>query len=422
MNKHDFFLDKRSAARVAFERPAADTIAGVLEDEDPLLRELRLVFDWMAREKNAERIPSRLFKQRLPDIHRKFPDLASSFKRMDADGNCWLDWEEFVTFCVRDEHLVRKLKRAAAISIYGMSKTGERAYKDPFDPTRMCELGPSPPILPWELSHVVEWRVEGLKPGPPGKPLEHAGMQVRPGTSIASPPFRAAGVCGFLRFWPAGYWTESQRTRKCSEVPTLENSDGEARCRPPSASSWCCVGACLPSGTHLQLRFYVGDDSSARRECYWSEGTHVHQLWGPKSSASPFAAHVRDKGKNETMTLVVGIEIYRNLAEHKNTKKEHKLKAVADADRHKRRPVLKDPLTQIPVPTGSALMQNSSSSANLLLKSSPSLSSLPSLAPGKTHESSMASLPKLTAASQDLQHPMLPAGALKQSTRKVMCA
>jgi len=374
MNKHDFFMDNRSAARAAFERPdvASDTYASVLADEDPLLRELRIVFDWMAREKKAERIPSRLWKQRLPDIHRKFPQLASNFKSMDANSDCWLEWEEFAAFCLKDARLAKTLRRAAALSVYGLSKTGERSFKDPNDPAHMCELGPSPPILPWEHSHVIEWRIEGLKPALPGRPMEHAGIQIRPGQSIASPPFRAAGVCGFLRFWPAGYWTESQRTRKCSEVRNVEVPDprhgGPERCRPPSATSWCCIGACLPSGTNLSLRYFVNEASSQERECYWSEGAHVHQLWGPKSSRPPYQNAIGRNGKCEPITLIVGIEIYKNLSEHKNMRTEHRLKAAADTDRRKRRPLLKDPLTEMPVPEGSQLLMNRSSSSPALLQ------------------------------------------------------
>lgn len=366
MSKHGFFLENRSAAREAFERPALLAVAHELEDQDPLLRELRLIFDWMARETGAKRISSRLFKQRLPDIHRKFPQLANNFARMDANSDCWLDWDEFACFCLKDERLAKSLRRAASVSVFGLSRTGERSFKDPFDPTHMCELGASPAILPWETSHIVEWRIEGLRIGQPGQPLVHAGTLVRPGASVASPPFRAAGVCGFLRFWPAGYWTESQRTRRTSEIPGAEAARSEGRCRPPSASSWCCVGACLPRGSHLALRFFVGDEASERRECYWGEGTHVHQLWGPKSAAPP--NELRRRGP-EDATLVVGIEILRNLTLQKGLKEDPGPRSALGEQWVNQRPVLKDPLSSGAPIRGSILMNSSKSLPALLPKS-----------------------------------------------------
>ena len=129
---------------------------------------------WICQEKGAMKIASRDFKQRLPVLHKKFPQvlyiyiyiyiyrererciyiyiyiyhishityhishityhishitlyivlcyvmllyhivvyhiimlyhmfkIATNFIRMDSNGDCWLEWHEFVTFCVQD--------------------------------------------------------------------------------------------------------------------------------------------------------------------------------------------------------------------------------------------------------------------------------------------------------------------------------
>merc|ERR1719401_2982544 len=99
------------------------------------------------------------------------------------------------------------LNRARTVTVYGVDGSGKRSYKDFRDPAHMCETGAAPPLLPWEVSHVVEWRIEGLTVSRKGAPAMYAGVPIRPGTSIASPPFRAGGVCGSLRLWPAGYYS-----------------------------------------------------------------------------------------------------------------------------------------------------------------------------------------------------------------------
>jgi len=215
------------------------------EEEGELIKELRSIFDWMAQEKGALKIPSRKFKERVPELHRRMPQIASSFRRMDANGDCWLEWSEFATFCLKDKRLLHQMKRTTTISVYGKEKGGQISYKELLDPHRQCEVGTIPPLLPWEVSHVVEWRIENLVIGPlRGSPVLHGPIVVRPGISLASPPFRGAGICGFLRFWPAGYWTEAQRRLKTMVAAPHFSSDEQNKSPypMPPPDAWCCLG------------------------------------------------------------------------------------------------------------------------------------------------------------------------------------
>lgn len=326
MNKYDFFMLNRDAAIEGTNGIPAFVGATTL------LTELRTVFDWIAQEPRAQRIPCRVFRQRLPEIHRIFPQVASSFARMDANGDGWLTWSEFVTFCLRDERLPKILQRSSCLTVYGRAD-GSRTYKDALDPARTCELCGPPPILPWETSHVVEWRIEGLQLSCKGSPVAYRGMPLRPGGSIASPPFQAAGVSGFLRFWPMGYWTGTQRQRKSAIPPGTEALVAGAPSQLPSTSSWCCLGVCLPPGTHLVVRFDVHGLKSPAKECYWEVGTSAAQLWAPPESEAP-ADLVAAIGP-----VVVGIEILRNLAaDHCVPRPER----VGPSARRARRPPVSD--------------------------------------------------------------------------------
>jgi len=327
MSKHNYMLAHQAEAREAFEE-GLDTF----KSGNALLSDLRKMFDWMAQEEGATKIASRKFKQRLPEIHKKFPQLAMSFTRMDENSDCWLTWEEFASFCLKDEGLKKMLKRSTSMTVYGLDGAGTRTYKDFMDPAHMCETSIAPPLLPWEKAHVVEWRIEGLKPCYKGAPCIFAGKPVVAGSCFASPPFRAAGVNGYLRFWPAGYWTETQRRRKAALPPSSEDIvSGGANPLPP-VDSWCCVGAVVPTGTHLVLRFFVGDAKSPKRECFWSEGNHAHGIWAPPSIQVP-------KELIDSNEVVVGLEIIQNLgAQHGKPKIAH----LGFPGRHNRRPQLRD--------------------------------------------------------------------------------
>lgn len=290
------------------------------EEGSPLLRELRAIFDWMAQERGAEKIPSRKFKQRLPELHRRMPQIAGSFRRMDANGDCWLEWEEFASFCLKDVSLMQQMRRTTTISVYAKEKSGEITYKEQLDPHRMCEVGTIPPLLAWETSHVVEWRIENLLIGPSSTcPVTHGPMVVRPGSSMASPPFRGGGVSGFLRFWPAGYWTEAQQRLKvhCSAPHFSADVKVQGPYPMPPPEAWCCLGIMMPAGTHLVFRFFAGDKKSEKRQVFWHEGSHPGMLWAPESLERP-----RMKPGD---SLTVGVEIFRNLgAENSMLPKPHK--------------------------------------------------------------------------------------------------
>lgn len=343
MSKPAYFILHRYAAREALDKKDE-----VFSERNVLLKELKTLYDWMALEPNDDvrkdgivrtsedgdghkRIPLRHFKRRLPEIHRKFPLLASSFARMDTDNNCWLDYDEFVEFCLKDQRLQERMRRSTIVQVYGLDSNGNRVYKD--DLSHMCEMGTPMPLLPWETAQVVEWRIEGLRLSHKGSPTFYAGMEVRAGSSIASPPFRAAGVCGFLRFWPRGYWTESMRRRKASAPPGMEDLAAGGPCHLPGPDAWCCLGACMPVGSHLALRFFILDEKSERKECFWCEGTSASQLWAPSAKAP-------NPKSNET--IVVGIEILHN---YDSTDCRSSVGSMRATKRMSRRPALqKDPL------------------------------------------------------------------------------
>eukprot|EP00933_Yihiella_yeosuensis_P082028 TRINITY_DN95765_c0_g1_i1.p1 TRINITY_DN95765_c0_g1~~TRINITY_DN95765_c0_g1_i1.p1 ORF type:complete len:511 (-),score=61.61 TRINITY_DN95765_c0_g1_i1:118-1650(-) len=348
--KFDYFIQHRDAAREQYEMPSA-----ALSDCNPLLLELRIVFDWMAQEKGVQRIPSRLFKQRLPEIHRKFPMLAANFARMDANGDCWLEWHEFASFCLKDERLSNMMKRAGSLFVYGVEQDGRRTFKDTLDPLH-CSESIIAPLLPWEQSQVIEWRIEGLAYPTGGRPVSYHSRKIEHGRCLASKPFRAAGVCGYLQFWPVSYWTETQmRVKSQSAVTKLE----ESTCQPmPSWNTWCCVGACMPIGTNLECRFYIGDVKSDWRDTYWQRGIDAGQLFAPEAHGGGPPAHIR-ASLNNGEPLVVGMEIRRNkgIVHGRQSKKARKLTHEA---RNNCRPLLK---IQGSMPRESILLKSNSCGA-----------------------------------------------------------
>lgn len=303
------------------------------EEEHQLIKELRSIFDWMAQEKGATRISRRKFTHRLPELHRRMPQIAKSFRRMDRNGDCWLDWNEFAGFCLQEVSLMQQMKRSTTVTVYAKERDGQIAYKEMHDPTRMCDVGTIPPLLPWEMSHIVEWRIDNLVCGRlKGSPVRHGPAIVRPGTSLGSPPFRAGGVSGFLRFWPSGYWTEAQqRLKVLAAAPHISSEEILASPYPmPPPDAWCCVGCVLPVGTHLVFRLIIGGKKSEKRECYWHEGNHPGLLWSPDSMERPVL--------NEGDSFTVGIEIFRNLgATNGDPPPRHKQQGVK-----KRTPFIRD--------------------------------------------------------------------------------
>lgn len=116
--------------------------------------------------------------------------------------------------CMNAPKVHSMMNRARLMTVYGVDAKGGKSFKDINDPRHMCETSASPPMLPWETAHVVEWRIENLAVSRKGAPCMYGGIPIRPGKAITSPPFRAAGVCGSLRFWPAGFYSEPQRRAK----------------------------------------------------------------------------------------------------------------------------------------------------------------------------------------------------------------
>mmetsp|Transcript_21081 Transcript_21081/g.60961 ORF Transcript_21081/g.60961 Transcript_21081/m.60961 type:complete len:380 (-) Transcript_21081:46-1185(-) len=334
-SKYAFFLEHHPVALASFNQKP-----GAFGDDNPLYQELRTVYDWMAQSRGAQRISCRRFKQRLPEIHKKFPQLAKCFSSMDYNSDGWLDWEEFLTFCLTDKRMHAMMNRARLMTVYGVDAKGGKSFKDINDPRHMCETSASPPMLPWETAHVVEWRIEDLIVSRKGAPCMYGGIPIRPGKSIVSPPFRAAGVCGSLRFWPAGYYSDPQRRSKACLAPGAEDFaaatfDGGIRpLRAPSHDAWGCLGVSdLPNGTRLKLRFFIGSKKSEVRDCAWREGVHASQLWSPPDKEPPPEINVGE-------TLVVGIEILRNIdGDHWGVKPRS---AAAEMYRHNKRPALPD--------------------------------------------------------------------------------
>mmetsp|Transcript_42394 Transcript_42394/g.76100 ORF Transcript_42394/g.76100 Transcript_42394/m.76100 type:complete len:439 (+) Transcript_42394:66-1382(+) len=333
----DYFLNGREPARKLHETDVPE-----FTDNHSLLKELRVVFDWIGGQKNCMKIPSRLFKKRLPEVHSKFPQLANNFYAMDVNSDCWLEWHEFTDFCLKNERLVASLKRETKLQVYGIDHDGTRMYKASFDPAHSCEVSSSPDMLPWEVAHVVEWRIPGLKYAVTG-PRQGSffwGRRMLPSQFLASQPFRAAGVCGFLRFWPVNYYNEAQLRKKkdvASVAEQLEELQGGAKnlIRMPPAEAWCCIGAVLPPGTNLDFRFYIGSSKSPKRECFWNQSVNPASLWTPKGAKPP--QHVIDMTEEDYLT--VGIEIFWN---RNDPFRKHQPDVLRKADRLKQRPEIKN--------------------------------------------------------------------------------
>jgi len=372
MSKFDYFLQQRDEARRIFQEPCS-----AFADCSDLLQELRVVFDWMAQERGSMKISSRKFKQQLPEIHKKFPLLASNFERMDANGDCWLEWTEFADFCLQDDRLRKAMKRMTSVSAYGVDYSGKWAYKDHHDSHHGCEISLSPPMLPWEKMHVVEWRIEGLSYNgcQKGLPVLNFGSPVTPGTYLSSPPFRAAGVSGFLRFWPAGYWTEAQQRKKSSQPGCPQEKEvDDGLVAWPGPRTWSCLGVCLPPGSNLELRFFVGGNRSDVRSCYWSKGVNAAQLWAPRGQWAP--PEVVGLGPQEPLT--VGIEILRNKGV---LHRKPVVSKIHPRSRHDTRPALK-PVGFVSLPKQSKLLSSWSSQPKMVEArpaTSPATCSMPDL-------------------------------------------
>mmetsp|Transcript_2477 Transcript_2477/g.6192 ORF Transcript_2477/g.6192 Transcript_2477/m.6192 type:complete len:506 (+) Transcript_2477:90-1607(+) len=328
---------RRGSASSEAKEPELEEGEPHFTDDTPLQKALRLLFNWMAAEPGARRIASKDFKARLPEVYRRLPDIATSFRRMDSNSDGWLEWEEFRAFFLEDSRILQQMRRSNAMSVFGKEKTGAVVYKEVLNPARMCEMGQPPALLPWEVAHVVEWRITGLSVGAQrNAPVKYGSEVIRPGMYIASPPFNAAGASGFLRFWPMGFWTEAQRRSKLAIPHRKIDKLTQGTFESPPTEAWCCLGACFPEGTRLVLKYFVEDDSSEERDCVWHSGTHYGQVWSPPVSVAPKL----EQGDS----LVVGLEITQNVTQPHGKGGSKYVPLVSDhIVRHSRRPLIKEP-------------------------------------------------------------------------------
>lgn len=307
------------------------------DEETPQDRDVRQLFEWMAGGTGARQLSRCQFKERLPEIHRRCPQVVSSFMRLDSHGEAVVRLEDFKAFCGSDARLARAVRKASNLVVYGTDRTGRRVDKDPVDSVRISELGSHAPLLPWEVKHTVEWTVEDLKIflDRPSTIASYGGAEVPAGAYITSPAFEAAGVRGHLRFWPAGYWTLAQRQTR----ERLARDDAREALAPPAFNSWCGISACFPQGSNLIYRLFIGDATSSRRECFWTRTAHAATLWGPAESKPPLHL-LADRNPLGGGSIKVGLEIYSNLSVQKSAGGMARLMPEGHCLRNAKRPLL----------------------------------------------------------------------------------
>eukprot|EP00746_Dinoflagellata_sp_MGD_P156635 gnl/MRDRNA2_/MRDRNA2_85910_c0_seq1.p1 gnl/MRDRNA2_/MRDRNA2_85910_c0~~gnl/MRDRNA2_/MRDRNA2_85910_c0_seq1.p1 ORF type:complete len:465 (-),score=89.22 gnl/MRDRNA2_/MRDRNA2_85910_c0_seq1:38-1432(-) len=295
MSPAAYFLKHRQSAVDNLEALKEGRKASALLGPSPLMLLLRKIFDQLGDEPGALVITARSYNERVPELAKKYPQLAIHFRKMDVDNNATLDWDEFVKFSLSNE-VNSATKRLNLVTVHGhetdpVSGQVYKTFKNPGDPARACEVGGPPPLLPWEKNQRVEWVIDELDADRKLLQVKYHGLEIPPGKYISSPPFDAAGIRGFFRFWPNGYFSNIQKRER-----------GEMDLGGLRADAWCAIGVFFPHGTHLKFRFYVGDEYSTERECYWNDGALVKQIWTPDALEPP---------KLESFS--VGIEVTRNL-------------------------------------------------------------------------------------------------------------
>lgn len=272
-------------------------------DRSQLLADLWAMFSWLAPKPGDLSVSRRRFHERAPELFRKFPQIATSFGRLDKDGNGCVSWDEFQKFCLSSPWMQSRTRKLEAVTVFGRDAAGNETSKDDGDATFMCEMQVSPQLLPWELSHTVKWRLADLLSHPMWDAPKIGNLKYPPGKHVDSPPFNAAGARGFLRYWPAGqYGSCQQKLRSFPNMATRRGVD-EVHDHAPGARG-CCVGLVMPVGTHLKVRFFVGGARSDVRDICWSAGNCAAQVWAPLQKLPPCLA--------EGEQLVVGVEILKN--------------------------------------------------------------------------------------------------------------
>lgn len=297
MSPGAYFMKHRQSAALNWEQMQDDNLAAALIGQSPLMVLIRDIFDFLSGVPGANTVPARVYMDKLPDLARKYPQLALHFRKMDVDANGNLEYDEFVNFCLSAE-TNEATRRLNIVTVTGEEREVShvepdavtKTFKNPSDPMRQCEIGVPPPLLPWESHHKVDWKIEELDADRKLLQVKYHGLEIPPGKFIASPPFEAGGVKGYLRFWPNGYFNNSQKRER-----------GEMDLGGLRAHAWCALGLFCPRGTHLKFRFFVGDQLSNVRECYWMDGTMVNQLWTPDALEPP-----------KLDSFSVGVEIIKN--------------------------------------------------------------------------------------------------------------
>lgn len=294
MSPAAYFLKHRQSAVDNLEAIKDGRKASALVGPSPLMLLLRKIFDQLGDEPGALLITARSYNEKIPEFTKKYPQLASHFRKMDMDNSATLDWDEFVKFSLSNE-VNAATKRLNLVTVHGhetdpVSARMYKTFKNPGEPTRACEMGGPPPLLPWEQHHRVEWVIDELDADRKLLQVKYHGLEIPPGKYISSPPFDAAGVRGFFRFWPNGYFSNIQKRER-----------GEMDLGGLRADSWCAIGVFFPHGTHLKFRFFVGEEFSSERECYFNDGALVKQIWTPDALEPP-----------KLDSFSVGIEVTRN--------------------------------------------------------------------------------------------------------------
>lgn len=267
-----------------------------------LLRELWVMFSWLLKP-GATKISRSSFKERAPELFRKFPQIATSFGRIDVNGDGCISWEEFKHFCLESSWLEAQTQKLECVTVYACDVDGSRTRKDDTDPSLMCDSNSAPSLLPWEVCHIVEWRLANLLNQPMWKMPKIGQLPWPRGKHIDSKPFAAAGARGFLRFWPGGQLNVCQQNMK--SFPDLRSCGpvDDSHDHAPGAQG-CCIGLMMPPGTRLKVRFYVGASRSKVKEIFWSGGIHAAQVWSPIEECPPCLA--------DGMPLIAGVEILKN--------------------------------------------------------------------------------------------------------------
>lgn len=328
ISKHRYLLANQLDAFTAAEPLQKEAHADIFADNHQLLADLKDIFNWLAQKPAPAKISRARFKERAPELFRQFPQIATSFGKIDVDGDGCISWEEFLDFCLKSPLLQARTRKLETITVYGRDADGQKSYKDDTDPELMCEMLSPPPLLPWEVSHTVEWRISNLQSDPRWTAPKIGQLRWAPGKHIDSPPFGAAGARGFMRFWPGGQLSVCQQRLRQNITPTAAPLDNSLQ--HPAGARGCCIGLVMPPGAHLIVRFFVGASRSKPREVCWSYGGNAAQVWAPVQESPPSVP--------EGDCLVAGVEILKNF----NAPRKPRVRRVEESTRRGVKPRMRE--------------------------------------------------------------------------------